>query len=311
MPLSIGSLPADCFANLRDAVVPAPADACMGIAQSLSDAVAADKKSIDASQLQKLLTDALATAQAAKTEAKAAVGHPLDPALRDPAKLRCWLRLGPLDTSAALPKLRYIGFNVVPITHAVTVTNELLGTSDGRPGQTFRLGHGNVLDGTLEVGIQESADSTALLTTWKAADSLDGAGPNDRVFEFDPEAGVLTFGDGQRGRIPPLVVGFGTVVALRYRYGGGVDGEMDTGTILVSAVQFQGVAGVTNFVAARGGRDPEILDHAKLRARKELSTRSRAVTAGDFEWLAIQTPSVRVRRAIVVPRRRPLPSTDG
>ena len=86
-------------------------------------------------------------------------------------------------------------------------------------------------------------------------------------------------------------------------------GEMDTGTIQVSAAQFNGLAGVTNFVAARGGRDAETLDLAKLRARKELSTRSRAVTAGDFEWIALQTPKVRVRRAIVVPRRRPLKLT--
>src|SRR5262249_24492623 len=43
-----------------------------------------------------------------------------------------------------------------------------------------------------------------------------------------------------------------------------------------------------------------------------LSTRSRAVTAADFEWIALQTPKVRVRRAIVVPRRRPLPTkADG
>jgi hypothetical protein len=88
---------------------------------------------------------------------------------------------------------------------------------------------------------------------------------------------------------------------------------MGPGTIVVSAAQFNGLAAVTNFVAARGGRDAETLDMAKLRARKELSSRSRAVTASDFEWIALQTPSVRVRRAIVVPRRRPLPSaaTNG
>ena len=74
-------------------------------------------------------------------------------------------------------------------------------------------------------------------------------------------------------------------------------------------MQFNGLGSVVNFVAARGGRDSETLDAAKLRARKELSTRSRAVTAGDFEWIALQTPKVRVRRAIVIPRRRPLLST--
>jgi hypothetical protein len=307
VPFSVGPIPASMFANLRDAVVPKPVDACSGMVQNLRDSVPTGGTSINPAVFQQLLTKTLTAAQAAKVEAKPAVGHPLDPALRDENELRCWLRLGPLDTTKPSPKLRYIGFNVVPVTHAVTVTGEILGTTDGRPGQTFQLAHGNVLAGTLEVGIQESADPTALLVTWTEVPSLDAAGPNDRVFELDAEAGTLFFGDGNRGRIAPLVVTAGTVVALRYRWGGGVAGEMDAGTITVSAAQFSGLAGVVNFVAARGGRDSETLEMAKLRARKELSTRSRAVTAGDFEWIALQTPKVRVRRAIVVPRRRPLP----
>jgi hypothetical protein len=305
VPLSIGAIPSAIFANLRDAVVPAPIDACSDMAGNLRDSLTPGGASIDPSQFQTLLTKAITASQAAKSQAKSAVGHPLDPALRDETKVRCWLRLGPLDT-AKESKLRHIGFNVVPVSNIVTVTGELLGTTDGRPGQSFRLAHGNVLAESLEVGILESAEPNALLVTWTPVDSLDGAGPNDRVFELDPEAGTLTFGDGKRGRIPPLVVTAGAVVAVRYRWGGGVSGEMDAGTITVSAAQITGVAGVTNFVAARGGRDAETLDMAKLRARKELSTRSRAVTAGDFEWIALQTPSVRVRRAIVVPRRRPL-----
>jgi hypothetical protein len=309
VPFAIGPIPPSMFANLRDAIVPAPLDACSGFGQNLRDSFTGGGATIDTGKLQTLLTDALTKAQAAKSTARPAVGHPLDPALRDASKLTCWLRLGPLDTASQSPKLRYLGFNAVPVTNAVTVNNELLGTSSGRPGQTYQLAHGNVLAGTLQVGILESTDPNALLTTWTEVQTLDAAGPNDRVFELDAEAGLLTFGDGNRGRIPPLVVTAGIIVALTYRWGGGVAGEMDAGAIIVSAAQHNGVGDVVNFVAARGGRDSETLDMAKLRAKKELSTRSRAVTAGDFEWIALQTPSVRVRRAIVVPRRRPLSLT--
>jgi predicted phage baseplate assembly protein len=280
IPFSIGPIPAASFANLRDAIVPAPVDGCAGIAQSLLDSVPAGGSTIDSATLQKLLTSALTAAQAAQAQSRPAVGHPLDPALRDETKLTCWLRVGPLDLSKPSPKLRYIGFNVVPATNAVTVTGELLGFADGRPGQSFQLAHGNILAGTLQIGFQESTDPDALLVTWTEIADLDAAGPNDRVFELDAEAGTLTFGDGKRGRIVPLVVTAGAVVALSYRWGGGLAGDMDAGTITVSAVQFTGIMGVTNFVAAPGGRDAETLDAAKLRARKELSTRSRAVTAG-------------------------------
>jgi predicted phage baseplate assembly protein len=307
VPLSIGPIPAASFANLRDAVVPAPVDVCTGMAQNLRDSLASGGTTIDPATFQSLLTTALTNAQQAKTQAKPAVGHPLDPALRDETKFGCWLRIGPLDTTVPSPKLRYLGFNVVPVTNAVTVTGELLGTADGRPGQTYQLAHGNILAGTLQVAIQENPDPTAVLVTWMQVASLDDTGPQSRVFALDPEAGTLTFGDGNQGRIPPLVAGAGLVVALSYRWGGGLAGENGPGTITVSGAQFNGLAAVTNFVSATGGRDAETLDMAKLRARKELSTRSRAVTAGDFEWIALQTPTVRVRRAIVVPRRRPLP----
>jgi hypothetical protein len=310
VPLSVGAIPASDFANLRDPIVPSPIDACTDIAQNLQAAIVTPG-TIDAGVFQNLLTTALTKVQAAKGQARPAVGHPLDPALRDATKILCWLRIGPLDTSVPSPKLRYLGFNVVPVTNAVTVTGELIGTTDGRPGQTYQLAHGNVLADTLEVGIQESSDPNAVLVSWTQVASLDTAGPNDLVFELDLEAGVLTFGDGQHGRVPPLVVAAGAVVAVRYRWGGGVAGEMGPGTITLSAFQFNGLAAVTNFVSARGGRDSETLDMAKLRARKELSTRSRAVTAGDFEWIALQTPSVRVKRAIIVPRRRPLGSAGA
>ena len=306
VPFSVGVIPAALFQNLRDAIVPAPADACSGLAQNVRDSLVPGGACIDPTQLQTLLTTALTKAEAAKVDGRPATGHPLDPVLRDPAKLACWLRIGPLDPVAPPPRLRYIGFNVVGVTNAVTVTSELLGRGDGRPGQCFQLAHGNVLDATLAVGVQEDADPTALLTSWPVVSSLDGAGPNDRFLELDPEAGTLLAGDGRRGRIVPLVPNAGAIVALRYRWGGGVAGERDAGTINVSGAQFTGVAGVTNIVAARGGRNAETLDLAKLRARKELSTRTRAVTATDFEWIALQTPSVRVRRAIIVPRRRPL-----
>jgi predicted phage baseplate assembly protein len=71
-------------------------------------------------------------------------------------------------------------------------------------------------------------------------------------------------------------------------------------------VQATGLMNVTNFVAADGGADAEVLDDAEVRARKELSTRSRAVTASDFQWIALQTPTARVARAVPVPFERPL-----
>jgi hypothetical protein len=72
------------------------------------------------------------------------------------------LRLeNPLDAGRPARKL-LLTFNAVPVTNAVTVANELLGTADGRPGQTYRLAHVNVLAGTLRLAVRRARRTTPL-----------------------------------------------------------------------------------------------------------------------------------------------------
>lgn len=60
-----------------------------------------------------------------------------------------------------------------------------------------------------------------------------------------------------------------------------------------------------NYWSASGGADEESVEDAKARAPKELKARDRAVTSQDFEFLARQTPGVRVRRAHTLPLYHP------
>lgn len=317
VPMNIGPIPANAFADLRDAVTPTAVDACSSIASTLQAKLSVPPGGGDAlfdpAGFHTALTSAVNLAQANVAQTKPAVPHPLDPALRDPTDVTAWLRLGPLPIAPehADLRIRHIGFNVAAVSHAVTVTNELVGRSDGRPGQRLRLAHANVM-ASLELAVAESGDPDALLTPWERVDSLRAFGPFDRVYTLDGESGWLTFGDGNHGRIPPLVARGGDIVALRYRHGGGNKGNADVGEIRTLATQHVGLRAVVNFASARGGAEAETLEEAKLRARKELSTRSRAVTADDFKWIATTTPGVEVARAITIPLRRPLPTThDG
>ncbi|MEJ7812804.1 MAG: putative baseplate assembly protein, partial [Gemmatimonadaceae bacterium] len=311
VPFTFGPIPAGKYRNLRDASATTALDACFALGNTLGSEISAlpVANPVKNSEFTTALTHALTAVQAKAGEVEPAIGHPLDPKYRDPAKEKGWLRIrlaAPLTTKHAAPRLRIATFNIAPATNAITVTNELAGSADGRPGQIVTLGNGNVLDGTLELAVQEEPDQP--LVTWRAVDSLDAATPNDRVFALDREAGTITFGDGIRGRIPALVPRGGGIVAVRYRFGGGKAGESGVATITSLETARAGLAGVTNPVVATGGADAETLDEAKIRARQELSTRSRAVTRDDFEWIARQTPTVRVARAQIVPRRRPLPA---
>jgi predicted phage baseplate assembly protein len=313
IPLGIGPIPEDEFEDLRPEVTVSAVTGCTSVANTLKTRILAGTL-VDVNTLPAALTTAISDAQAAAAATKPPVLHPLDPKLRKPDKVRGWLRItlgAPLVSGSGKPRLRMVTFNAAPAINATTAGPEILGTSDGTPGQVLRLARGNVLIDSLKLAIQESSDSTTPLTTWTMVDSLDGAGPFDRVFTLDAEAGLVTFGDGQNGRVPPLVPRGGTIVALTYRYGGGKAGEVGAGAITALESQTTGVAAVTNPVPATGGRDAETLEQAKRRARKQLSTRSRAVTRDDFEWIALQTETVRVARAQVVPLRVPLVRPPG
>ncbi len=240
------------------------------------------------------------------------IPNPLDPKYyQTPAWFRIDLSQVPATLSSTTT-LRMITFNAVPATNSTTVNNELLGIGDGTPGQTFQLANQNVQPGTLIVNVQESpAIDPQPLVQWTVVSSLDAAGPNDSDLALDPEAGTVTAGDGIHGRIVPLVPGGGQVVALQYAWGGGEEGNVAVGTITSLNSSASGVAGVVNFVGATGGRDPETLEAAEIRARMEIATRTRAVTASDFQWIATQTPTVEVALAQVVPLRRPLGSSSN
>ena len=88
----------------------------------------------------------------------------------------------------------------------------------------------------------------------------------------------------------------------RYRSGGGAYGNVDRDklTVLKSTIPY--VDRVSNRQRAQGGRDAESLEHAKLRAPRTLRTRDRAVTAEDFEVLALEASGGVARARCLQPR---------
>jgi hypothetical protein len=215
-----------------------------------------------------------------------------------------------------VPRLEDVLLNTVWATNAVTVNDELLGASDGTPGQRVQLANTPVLPESLVLEVQESADGG--FQPWVRVPDLSRSGAADPHYELDPTTGEVRFGDGTHGRIPPVLpddrpnvasAGASALVAniraRTYRWGGGAAGNAGAGkiTALDSAIPF--VESVTNQRPAEGGEDAETIEHAKARAPLDLRSRSRAVTAEDFEHLARITPGARIRRAKALPLHHP------
>ncbi|GAB4196371.1 MAG: putative baseplate assembly protein [Roseiflexaceae bacterium] len=216
------------------------------------------------------------------------------------------------DIYIATPQIRTVGAaaigGMVGATNARTVTHELLGRSSGEPGQTFHLDHTPVLRLDPESERIEVAVQPDRWQPWTQCEFFSQSGPEDRHFRLDYVNGEVSFGpmirtpdgrDRQFGAVPPR----GAQIRFsRYRCGGGAAGNVAAHKItqLRSSVPY--VDRVTNRRESSGGRDPEGLAHAKLRAPMELRTRYRAVTAEDYAFLAVQESHGVARAHCLQPR---------
>ncbi|HEX2981254.1 MAG TPA: putative baseplate assembly protein [Anaerolineaceae bacterium] len=179
----------------------------------------------------------------------------------------------------------------VPSTHARIVDEEVLGTSNGEPGQTFTLLNSPVLGlgphETLEV--EEFHGGETVFVPWTCVDTFANSTLHDRHFTLEPATGAVSFGpairqpDGtvrQYGRIPES----GRVIRFkRYRFGGGASGNVPANTLQTMTSSVSYLARVNNLNRASGGRDQEGLEELKMRAQRELQSQKRVVTASDFE----------------------------
>ena len=234
--------------------------------------------------------------------------HPLVGALKTPiadtpsaVPISGWLRVR--FSIAPRVAIRSLSFNTVPASHLSTVQGERLGNGTGLPGQTVKLGNGNIADGTLSLLSSDPGVDDSLIP-WQEVADFDTALPGDRVYALDREEGLLIFGDGIRG-FPPQSSEL--LIAEIYRHGGGLSGDVGTGRISQPSGLPSPIGAAFNIVPARGGRDAETTEEAKARAPGTLRMRGRAVTAADYRDATLASPGVRVARAEVVPLRRPYP----
>lgn len=175
-------------------------------------------------------------------------------------------------------------------THAEQIEKELLGTSDGSAGQIFHLQVTPILKRrpgeTLAVEINGDVER------WTEVANFAASGPEDHHFTLDALTGELRLGPAVRqrdgairryGAVPPRGA---RLVFQRYRYGGGLEGNVQVGVLNTLKTAIPYIARVSNRAAAEDGLEAETLEALMMRAPALLRSRDRAVTEADFEFLA-------------------------
>ncbi|MFI6644009.1 baseplate J/gp47 family protein [Streptomyces sp. NPDC050504] len=187
----------------------------------------------------------------------------------------------------------------VPVEEGRLIKDEVLGTSNGRPDQRFPLARpALVLRPSAPAG-QTGRDillTTTLAATteaWTPRDTLafSQAAQRDYVVETDADdRSAVLFGDGRFGAIPPP----GALVKATYRVGGGAAGNVPAGAVDTVVAQQLALIGarVSNPAPATGGAERESIEHAVLHAPAVFRSLRRAVTAADYEALALSFEGV-------------------
>ncbi|MEB3288794.1 MAG: putative baseplate assembly protein [Leptolyngbya sp.] len=234
--------------------------------------------------------------------------------------------------------VRAIG-GTIDASQCQTIHEELLGESDGQPGQMVQLQGPPVLP--RQPGEQLLVlPPDGLPQLWQEVSDFADSGPNDYHYVLDSVTGRLQFGplirepsqlqaityersrhqtretaqttaqtppqastlDRQYGAVPPRGAVFKMV---SYRTGGGRRGNVQRHTLRVVKTAVPYVAQVTNHIPARHGADAECLEDAVLRVPRLLRTRDRAVTPEDFEALTQQAGQGSVARTLCPPSTTP------
>ncbi|GIE89674.1 putative baseplate assembly protein [Actinoplanes regularis] len=199
--------------------------------------------------------------------------------------------------------------------HAEPAPAERLGTSDGRPGQTFQVGRVPVLPRRPHESVRvvppryEGAGEPEGQPWTEVADFAE-ATEADHVYTWSGATGEIRFGPRvldrqglvrQHGAVPPI----GAQISVTgYRYGGGRRGNVAAHRLTVLHTSIPFVAAVTNLDPSGGGVDPETVENAKVRGPMLLRGGRRAVTAEDVERLTLDAAQS-VARARCLPPDSP------
>jgi hypothetical protein len=166
----------------------------------------------------------------------------------------------------------------LPVTQVdAVVANEIVGSSDGTAGQTFALAQKPLIDGSLQVTVDEGTPAV-----WLRVASLLASGSADTSYSVrrdENDVASIQFGDFTYGRPPRR--GRNNITAS-YNVGGGTKGNVAAGAISKIVQPLAQLKRVLNVGAATGGADAETNAEAVSRGPQQFRSMGRAVTADDY-----------------------------
>lgn len=220
--------------------------------------------------------------------------------------------------------------NTVMASNITSVDNEVLGSSNEQPAQTFTLNYLPVLPnldlqvieprGLDVAGDADEAGTGDVFQPWQQVDTFAFSGPTDRVYTLDNQNGLITFGDGYHGMIPPR--GYNNIVAVHYDYTQGLAGNVAAGSLTLLRPGIPNIDAVNNPAPAAGGVNGDTVAGINKSSPALIRAGGSAVTLADItalgaaasqqvaQAIAVETDDHRIRIALLALAADPVPYTS-
>ena len=209
---------------------------------------------------------------------------------------------------------------------SLTLQVAFLGFGNGLPAQQVTLPNAPVIPESVRLYTQEKSNWHA----WELREDFFASTRRDPHAVLDPTSGLVTFGNGEHGRVPPYhkknstdpssCLIFATMDATRTQEGklGArlintlVDSPYNRALLSRSGTDPNGwstlqsqLTKIENPLPSSNGADAETLPLAAARADELIGTTERAVSLEDCERLALTTPGTRVARVTAIANLHP------
>lgn len=206
-----------------------------------------------------------------------------------------WIRLRDIDDfysdenkKVVYPILSGLWMNAVKIRHTEREETETFTLNYYKEDCCFKLMHGNI--DTIAVEVMEGNEEEKYWTVWEEVFDIELQPEGSKVYQIDRIGGVLRFGNGMHGSVPPLGIPNG--IRVHYRCGGGSKGNVGQGKVTKLNRTAGFVTGVSNPMMMWGGLDAETPAEAIKRYSARLHHGNRALTVSDYEKLAVEASGV-------------------
>lgn len=205
---------------------------------------------------------------------------------------RYWVRIldrenlyGDQSALSVCPVLTGIYANAARARQLGCIETEYFQMEAYQENAVFNLLHQNIYQISLWVS-EKNENGEMEFINWSEVPDFSKSECNDHHFRLFPAEGKIAFGNGRKGKIPPISER--ETIKVVYRCGGGNDSNQRAGTIqkLDSSIGF--INRAINPLPFAGGQDMENIQEAIMRCGARLRHQNRAITERDYESLALE-----------------------